>query len=263
RTPLHLAASNARVAACTLLLEQAEIDANAEDRFGNTALDDAEREQPIVRALLRARGLTLGSHVMFTPESITHAEEMKTPCDATPRDATPRDATLTRYRADAEAKSLEIQRSVTDEASRFFRWARNQSHAMTRMQQIADEALQLEIEQGQVLSDARPKYWHELQDFADQHAARIHEIDDELRPATAGWSKRAAENHFELTMINDVQRRLVHLSELHHGVAKHFERLGEAQFGASRDPAQQAAAFNAASNAGEAGWQRHRARVAM
>jgi len=246
RTPLHLAASNARVAACTLLLEQAEIDANAEDRFGNTALDDAEREQgtdqPIVRALLRARGLTLGSHVMFTPESITHAEEMK---------------------ADAEAKSLEIQRSVTDEASRFFRWARNQSHAMTRMQQIADEALQLEIEQGQVLSDARPKYWHELQDFADQHAARIHEIDDELRPATAGWSKRAAENHFELTMINDVQRRLVHLSELHHGVAKHFERLGEAQFGASRDPAQQAAAFNAASNAGEAGWQRHRARVAM
>lgn len=72
RSPLHLAASNGVVAAANFLLDMPDVDVNAEDRFGNTALDDAAREDAknkgeglheVVRMLLIRKGGREGSHI--------------------------------------------------------------------------------------------------------------------------------------------------------------------------------------------------------
>lgn len=71
RRPLHLAAANGQLAATHFLLEQDGIDVNVEDRFGNTPLDDAEREDvragqaqlhAVVVTLLKRKGGKPGSH---------------------------------------------------------------------------------------------------------------------------------------------------------------------------------------------------------
>ena len=191
RTPLHLAASNARVAACTLLLEQPGINMAAEDLFGNTALDDAEREdtpdQPIVRALLRARGVPIGSHEMTMAVTLTHTEEIK---------------------ADVEAKQTDVQRDVTDETGAFCEWVREQGAASSRMHRMVEGALRLEVDQGEVLTDAYPKFWHELQSYADAHPARLRMVHGDLKEALASWASRAVENRFDISMVGDLERRV-------------------------------------------------------
>lgn len=265
RTPLHLAASNARVAACTLLLEQPNIDVAAEDRFGNTAHDDALREtaddQPIVRALLRARGVPTGSHAMDTPIAIVHAEEVK---------------------AEVEARQTDVQREVAGEAQRFHAWVKGQKAFVARMAKATDAALKLELEQGEVLTDATPKYWHELQAFAERHPQAVAVVRAEMAPALASWSARANENRFDISMADVLERRVrrtarararralgpqhltrataslyppraspragaqvSHLAELQSAVAKNLERLVEAQFTAHSGEAEKNAASNA------------------
>jgi len=72
RTPLHLGASNGRLATTHFLLDKSDINVNAEDRFGNTAYDDALRENTradgsglhdVILALVQKKGGKPGSHV--------------------------------------------------------------------------------------------------------------------------------------------------------------------------------------------------------
>jgi ankyrin repeat protein len=213
RTPLHLAASNSRVAACTMLLEQEGIDANAEDRFGNTALDDASRDalpdQPIVRALLLARGLRAGSKQLFTPVLTTHAEEAK---------------------ADIEASQIAVQRAVAAEARRFFAWVRDERAAALALSKAVDSAHALEVEQGEVLSEAMPRFWPKLQRFCERQPARLRMVRETIGPALRAWSSRAQENRFEIAMLSDLEARMGSLAELHAAASKSFERLSEAEF---------------------------------
>lgn len=191
RTPLHLAASNGRVAACTTLLDQPGINVNAEDRFGNSALDDAMREVgvdlPIVVALFKARGLAVGSHRMFVPLTVQHAEEVK---------------------ADEEAGQIEVQHSVTLEAQRFEAWLAEQRAATSRTQKLVEQMLSVEHDHGEVLAEAVPKWWVDLQSFVDKHNARLTKMREEIRPAITRWGVLAQENRFEVSMLADLEKRV-------------------------------------------------------
>jgi hypothetical protein len=196
-----------------MLLDQEGIEVNAEDRFGATALDDAMREQladqPIVRALLVARGGREGSKQPLMPVLTTHTEELK---------------------ADIEASQIEVQRTVTEEARHFHTWVHEQRAATLALSKSVEKALALEQEQGEVLSDALPRWWSELQRFCAKHPARVQMVRETLRPALASWSSRAQENRFDIAMISDLESRVDVLIELLTAASRSFERLTEADF---------------------------------
>jgi hypothetical protein len=196
-----------------MLLEQDEIDPNFEDRFGNTALDDANREslpnQPIVRALLLARGLRVGSMQLFTPVLTTHAKEAK---------------------ADIEASQIEVQRAVAGEARSFSAWVRDENARALMLAKAVETAHAIELEQGEVLSEMLPRFWPKVQRFCKRQPARLRMARETIGPALGAWASAAQENRFEIAMLSDLQARVGSLVELQADASKSFERLSEAEF---------------------------------
>jgi len=81
RRALHLAASCGNIAAACFLVEQPGIEMDAEDMFGNTALDDSYREQgdgvSVVQRLLEMHECCRGSHVIAAVSKLELASERR------------------------------------------------------------------------------------------------------------------------------------------------------------------------------------------
>jgi ankyrin repeat protein len=142
RTPLHLAASNGRVATVHFLLEQEGILVNAADQFGNTPFDDAEREKakygPTVRSLLLAHGGVPGKHVRHQSSSlVNNFEEDK---------------------ADANAQVIASRNDMMSTVHGICRWVHRERVAAHKIRRLVEEMVALEASDGAVITEHHPEF---------------------------------------------------------------------------------------------------------
>jgi hypothetical protein len=176
RTPLHLAASARRVNALSLLLDTAGIDLNAEDGFGNTALDDARREpsaeQPVLVALLLAHGAEAGSHAQrvaaLAAASHRHVEE---------------------ERAAAAAAAVAAREQTLLQARALSRWVREELDAARAFKAQVEAAVKLERDKGAVLADEAPELWLDVYGYAEGYFDWRDEAQRRVLPLLAAWQE--------------------------------------------------------------------------
>lgn len=174
RTALHLAAANACITACHLLLRAESVDVNIEDAMGNTPLDDARREavvdQAVVVALLETRGCRPGSHA---PKSLGGQFG------------------LTRGPGDQGIHvRLSHQRTMLAHLQEMDAWIRHQGSLGRKLKAQVEAAVRLESERGEVIPDAQPNFFKELQTFAASHPERCRYASDVMQNNLLEWSER-------------------------------------------------------------------------
>jgi len=226
RTPLMLAASNARLNACTFLLE---VDANPalEDRYGHTALDDATRESladhAVVLTLLQARGCLPGSHSIASTASSAHVDG---------------------ERAAAQRQAVEDLRHVLGEVKMYNGWVLERRKGVSKLKASVERAIALEREQGPVLDTARPGLLVNVVDHARIHHDNLRFLQEKLSIAIQDWKTRVA-----FGQMVHLEKQVETAVALHQGASPHLGRLAESPFevvrgSAAPDPedGQQAAA---------------------
>lgn len=171
RSPLHLAASCRRVNVLSLLLDTPGVDVHIEDQFGNTAYDDALREeskeQQVILALLASRHAVPGSHV--GRRAALSALQVETEREAGARALIEsRDSTL------LQAKALSM-------------WVAAERNAVKAFQSQVHKALRLEREQGAVLADVHPEFWGHIYAYFEGHLDWRHEAATAVQPMIDKW----------------------------------------------------------------------------
>lgn len=174
RTPLHLASSNGRIAAVHYLLDQQGIDISREDQFGNTPLDDAQREHlrysHTVRSLLMAHGASVGSHErQESTNLVSNFEEDK---------------------ADADARIIQGRAHIASTVHDLARWVHQQRVTAYKLRKATEEVLKIESSKGKVITELRPAYWGELKAFAEEHGERVDFVSSTLRDTAVDFRER-------------------------------------------------------------------------
>jgi ankyrin repeat protein len=238
RTPLHLAAANARLAATTLLLSQEGIETNAEDRFGTRPA--ARQPEAAGEAATRARAggrtqratLALTRRAPSRPRLVcARASAGYTPLDdaerasgkryqviqplLTTHGATRGSAKLRLFgcshseeaRAEIEVAVVSTQRTAAQQALNLRALVRAEVERAQRMRKYVDQALAIEHEEGEVLADAMPKIWQHLKSFATKHDARKEVFAGKLTPTIAQWSEAQGVGA-ELSVVSDLARKV-------------------------------------------------------
>ncbi|KAG8459689.1 hypothetical protein KFE25_003141 [Diacronema lutheri] len=163
RTPLHVAVSRKRVSAVHHLLQlPAEVGANinAEDVYGHTAYDDAERveagtEPRVLCTLVRAAGGVPGSGVRRA-----HAQGV--------RGAGLEEGRIAKWEAFLLAEEARLS-----DAREIEGWVRDEALAVVELRSLVDRGVTLERDEGSVLADRAPELFESVQAFADAQRAQL------------------------------------------------------------------------------------------
>jgi ankyrin repeat protein len=193
RTPLHVAASRKHVSALQLLLEQPEVELNAEDAYGHTPLDDALREEAsaelqVVVTLLKAAGGRTGSGILRTQLQ------------------TFRNAGVEERASGKEVASLAEQHAHLDRMSELNRWLATEREHLRRVHALVDSAAKAERELGQDLAEAQPQLWVEIRALADSQLAQYEHAVLTLEPMVDALFKTSSKATRELA--GTLQRRV-------------------------------------------------------
>jgi ankyrin repeat protein len=172
RTPLHVAAARVRISACHYLLNVPGIEVNKIDIFGNSPLDDAEREEvydhPVVRSLLTSRGALRGN--------------------SSTRRVGPHAATSEDQLLEAQEHGINSFVQMRKTVTELNTWIVEQHEAMYYFRVMIEEAIQTEKHHGFVLAEDMPELWQELRSFADALAAQRDYCLDIVYPSVKHWS---------------------------------------------------------------------------
>jgi hypothetical protein len=193
RSPLHVAASRKHVSALQLLLEQPEVELNAENAYGHTPLDDALREEAsdelkVVATLLKAAGGRTGSGIPRTQLQPF------------------RNAGLEEQAFEQEAVSLAAQQAHLDQVSELNRWLAREREHLRRVHRLVNSAVQAERELEQDLVEAQPQLWVEIQALADGQTAQYEHALLTLEPMVDALLKASSKATRELA--GTLQRRV-------------------------------------------------------
>lgn len=210
RTALHLAAANQKLAACTFILSLEKINVNAEDRYGETAYDDALRTQgelqQVVSSLIAAFGGKAGSRVLRPSAERALAEQNK---------------------AQDDMKAVESMRAMLLTARRLGRWAKDEIKVARSLAKDTTDACQLEDDEGPVLADARPNYLQAVCQFAQAHHDRTSHFTGRVMPLLETWRKQQDQYG---TLKQELNRRLVNIIKMQEGITLSLDSLREARF---------------------------------
>jgi len=166
RSALHLAASNGHSNVCHFLLDCEGLELNAEDDFGNTALDDAAREKSheakLVHTLLELRGCKEGSH-------------RQTQVDVQAL----RDQEAAKKRLTMQV--LESRKHLVSTSKQLRDWVASQRAEARRIRSELESAVSLEQERTSNLTVDKPGFWEELQAYCHAHKHRQFYVTAEMR----------------------------------------------------------------------------------
>lgn len=210
RTALHLAAATQKLAACTFILSLDGVRVNFEDRYGETAYDDALRTEgklrQVVSSLIAAFGGKRGSKVMRPSAERARAEQAK---------------------ALVDLSTVESMRTMVVTAMRLGRWTTAEVKSARALAKRTSEACELEDDEGPVLADARPTYLHAVCDFAQEHHQRTSNFVGKLKPLLHEWQKMQDQYG---TLKQEIQRRLSTIINMQEKITFALDSLREARF---------------------------------
>jgi len=210
RTALHLAASNGNIEAVIFLLKQKQLNILAEDRYGNTAYDDALRETggdvEVVCTMLAKRGGRPGSH------SSTNASLVS---------AMGAEEELVRISRANVQREEEIVPAVLG----FTAFVAAASRQTREMRKLLVEIRVFEREDARI-SEAKPHFWTALQGFSRWYQAVVASELLVLQAIAASW-------HAELELLSatgPMQQHLMALLQLKADSWHNLDRVLEATF---------------------------------
>jgi ankyrin repeat protein len=193
RSPLHLAASNRRLNALSLLLDTQGIEVNIEDGFGNTPYDDALREvspeQQVVVALFISRGAKEGSHTRRA-ESLVVSSKLRVEDE--------RSQEMAKLIAARSATLLQTQALST--------WTRDEREAVRQFRSNIEKAVKLEASRGAVLADEHPELWEHVYGYAEGYFEWRDEALRGVLPLVREWQKENTD--FASTCAQKLQERV-------------------------------------------------------
>lgn len=112
-------------------------------------------------------------------------------------------------------------------------WIKQDGTQSRKLRQRLDVVLRLQHEQGDVITDVYPKFWPELQLFAEGHRERRRYVSQVLRATVNEWQRTADEFAFASThdMSQNFDRmRVDAVHTLQEDIAQTFDRLLGADF---------------------------------
>ncbi|KAG8466118.1 hypothetical protein KFE25_001874 [Diacronema lutheri] len=199
-----------KLAACTFILSLDGVRVNFEDRYGETAYDDALRTEgklrQVVSSLIAAFGGKRGSKVMRPSAERARAEQAK---------------------ALVDLSTVESMRTMVVTAMRLGRWTTAEVKSARALAKRTSEACELEDDEGPVLADARPTYLHAVCDFAQEHHQRTSNFVGKLKPLLHEWQKMQDQYG---TLKQEIQRRLSTIINMQEKITFALDSLREARF---------------------------------
>jgi ankyrin repeat protein len=210
RTALHVAAASHQLAAATLLLSVKGLVFNHEDRYGETPLDDAQRNpselRSVVVSLIEAFGGRLGSHKLRPSAERAAAEQ---------------------HKAMKDLAHVELLRTLLLKAKRCVLWVVGQLAAAKQLYIATHEALRLEMSKGMVLDFERPDYLVSVVEFAIGHRARQQFVTSFMRPLIELWQGQS-DQYGSLKL--ELYKRVELLAEQQADVTVALQSLSETVF---------------------------------
>jgi len=215
RTALHVAAASLTEPAVSFLLRVDGVRVNEENKWGETPLDEALRnedsENPVIATLIRSVKGTQGS----------------------PKHATSANPAL---QVDCEAEMLEAlkvtvaeRRQLANRVQAVADWVHSEADAASRLKGVLEEAITLQRAKGSVLADEMPELWGEIWAFASESSTWYAETVRIVTPAMDVWARDTyAKAKPAMVKVHSI---LVDLARMHEeNGAQALERLYQTNF---------------------------------
>lgn len=139
----------------------------------------------VVQTLLSTRGGRPGSHRSATA-AITRddAEEV---------------------RADVDAAEVRDHRRYLPRVRELMSWVEAEIGAARHARKLVDDALALEREEGDVITERRPQFWTKIREMAAAHQPRRRHLLHTLQPAVEHWQEKFG---FASHLTQELQQRV-------------------------------------------------------